>query len=215
MVRRKKRPNPNRQSSQDQIEVILLNPDGTELGSDRRGAGDDVAGHGTAESRPDLGAAVAAGLRQLGRTTATPGPRAGGTSDRVTRQGCDEEVVTPVLVPPALAARMVIERDFFRHPTVGLTVDPKSLERDRFGLRWRARLRTGHLSRRAANLRLYPSPSHNLTVLELIPVARRFLRTGSFVRRGVPAMSELAARLGQLTVEAQASSNPTECSAPR
>ena len=170
------------------IEVILLNPDGTPL---RRY-------EPTEGSAAEVGAAIAAGIRQLGRTTATPGPRAGGTGDRVTRQGCDEEVVTPVLVSPQLAAIAMAGRGFFRNAAAGLKVDPTSLQVDRTGLQWRARLRTGALCSRAANLRLYSSPSQNVTVLELIPEARRLIRTRAFVRRGVPAVGELAARLDRL-----------------
>lgn len=206
MVRRQKNQFTDRPPERDPLEVVLLNPDGTELVRPGQGHGDAVA-------RPDLGAAVAAGIRQLGRTTAAPGPRVGGTADRVGRQGCDEEVVTPVLMPPDSAALTMVAADFFRLPAAGLTVDPASLEVDRGGLRWRARLRTGPLGRRRANLRLYPSPSRNLTVLELIPQSRRPFRTRSFVRWGVPAVGELAARLSR--VSGQPPSRPTECSAPR
>jgi hypothetical protein len=216
MVRRSNRARSQKQPAGEPIEVILLNPDGTPLGTSAdRGPG----GLGPEdEPRPDIGATVAAGIRQLGRTTAAPGHRAGGTSDRVTRQGCDEEVVTPVHVSPDVAAVTMADRRFFSHSQSGLRVDTTSLKVDRYGLRWRATLRTGQIATRSANLRLYSSPSRNITVLELIPDARRLIRTRSFVRRGVPAVAELAARLGRLSATAgrdQALSSPTECSAPR
>ncbi len=181
----------NTDSDQESIEVILLNPDGTPL--DRP----QPTGDGSADAA-DLSGIIADGIRRLGRTTATPGHRAGGTSGRVTRQGCDEEVVTPVLVSPELAAAAMAGRDFWSQSATGLSVDPTSLQIDRAGLHWRARLRTGPLCRRAANLRVYSSPSRNVTVLELVPEARRLIQTRAFVRRGVPAIGELAARLDRL-----------------
>ena len=57
-------------------------------------------------------------------------------------------------------------------------------------LSWSVRIR-----RRAATLRIGASPSGNLTVVELVPKARRIFFTGSFVRFGVPAVEEMCKRL--------------------
>lgn len=192
MVRHPSKSRPKSQSAAEPIEVILLNPDGSPLATFAERQAEQ-------EPRPDIGTTLAAGIRQLSQTTAAPGHRAGGDSDRGTRQGCDEEVVTPVLVSPDLAASAMADRRFFRQTPTGLEVDADSLQVDRGGLCWQATLRTGHLCTRTAKLRLSSSPSRNITVLELIPEDRRLIRTKSFVRRGVPAIGELASRLSLLS----------------
>ena len=62
---------------------------------------------------------------------------------------------------------------------------------------WSATLHTGRVARRAATLRLRPSPSNRLTLIELVPTRAPYYRTDAFVRVGVPAVRELCMRLGR------------------
>ncbi len=48
---------------------------------------------------------------------------------------------------------------------------------------------------RRVRLRIYPTPSANLTILELLPERRWMPQTDRYLRRGVPAVSDLTDRI--------------------
>ena len=63
---------------------------------------------------------------------------------------------------------------------------------------WKASVHTGRFRRRRpAELTVHPSPSSNLTVLELIPDRPRRFRTKRFVHTGVEAVDLLGRRLSR------------------
>ena len=128
---------------------------------------------------------------------ARPGLRPGGYEDRPERHGGREDVVAPVPVLPGVASRALHDGDVLRRPLPGLEIDLDSVAIDARGSAWDATVRCGPLGRRRrrATLRAYPSPSANLTVLELIPVRPRLLPTRAFIRAGVPAIATLGNRL--------------------
>ena len=125
--------------------------------------------------------------------------RPGGTGDRPTRGGGREDVVAPVHVLPGPASRALHSGDLFDDPLPGVTVDVRSLEVGANGSSWNATVTCGLLRRRArpATLRAYPSPSANLTVLELVPRRSTLLHTRSFIRTGVPAIAALGSRINR------------------
>ena len=127
---------------------------------------------------------------------ARPGLRPGGFDDRPNRRGGREDVVAPVPVQPGVASQVLHNGSVLRLPLPRVRVDVSSLEVDARGSSWKATVSCGYLSRRRrATLRAYPSPSSNLTVLQLIPARRRLFQTRAFVRAGVPAIATLSARL--------------------
>lgn len=149
------------------------------------------------ESLRVLGSRVGTRLEHVRDVHAATGQRLGPVTDRPDRRGASEEVLVPLLLDPARAAEAVLDGSLFESPLGQLWVIPESMCSDHRGLSWEARVRTGLFTRRAATLRLYPSPSANVTVLELIPDRPRLVRTRAFVRVGVGAMRELALRLSR------------------
>lgn len=138
---------------------------------------------------------VTTAFDQLKHQRAAPGPRPGGDGDRPQRRGLAGEIFTPVLVDPALAARVATDGTLFTPPVPGLTFsspDPPHPGRQR--LTWPVLVTTG-LGRRHAILRIGSSPSANLTVLELVPARRDRFRAPAFVRAGIMVTQELADRL--------------------
>lgn len=138
---------------------------------------------------------LAGAVDQVKDRRATPGFRPGGVGDRPDRRGVLGEVITPVLVRPSLAAAMAVEGALFSPPLPGMTVDDQSLDVSQRGLTWQVTLRTGLVGRRQATLRIQPSPSANLTIIELIPNRPKRLRARAFVRAGINVIDQLSSRL--------------------
>lgn len=144
-------------------------------------------------------------LRETARTvvghlqerSATPGYRPGGHDDRPTRLGDRGEVIQSLLVRPAAAAELVGRGDLFVPSLPRLRIDETTVDRTGLGFAWPATVRTGLFTRTRATLSIHPSPSANLTVLELLPDRMRRWRSRSFVRAGVIAIDELGDRLRQ------------------
>jgi hypothetical protein len=144
----------------------------------------------------NLGEAAAKKAHQAGNLKARPGPRIGGSADRSDREGGREDVVMPVPMKPYEAGSALATADFFARPLPHLVVDPVSLEVDHRGYTWRAEVRCRRLApSRPATLRVYPSPSGNLTIVELVPTRPGRIPTSSFIRAGVEALTALGLRL--------------------
>lgn len=131
---------------------------------------------------------------------AHPGPRLGGAVDDARRRGSSEEVQAPLAIQPQRALRLASSGSLLARDIGALSVDTSSCrsEPSRYGigrLSWTVSVRTGHVMRRRASLRLRPSPSNKLTIIELVPERARWFRTDAFVRAGVPAVRELSDRL--------------------
>jgi len=181
------------------IEVFGVGPDGelialgTEAPSDDRGFN---AWTGFDTWSPE-GDERGDGRPAMPTYRARPGLRPGGYDDRPGRGGGREDVVAPVRVVPGLASFALHRGELFDEPIPGLEVDVSSLKIDRRGSSWRAVVHYGRIGRhhRRATLRAYPSPSLNLTILELIPVEPRLVHTRAFIRAGVPAVATLSLRL--------------------
>ncbi len=172
-----------------EVEVFVPGPDGEPL---------EVAeAAGAQEVLRELGTSLTQGLHQLGELHAAQGTRLGSSVDRATRDGSREDVMTPLLLDPSRAFAAIGHGTMFDPPLPLVDIDSASLEVDSRGVSWRAVVRTGRYRRRPATLRLYSSPSANLTVVELVPDKPRWIWTWSFVRAGVAAVDELADRLAR------------------
>ena len=188
----------------DPIEVFGVGPDGELIEirgrADRAWAGKalDDGGPGQANN-PIAGYDTEIGAdhrHQLGYR-ARPGQRPGGYEDRKSRTGGREDVITPVPVLPGPASRALHTGEPFREPLPGVTVDLESLKIDARGSSWNAVVDCGRFRRRRrrATLRAYPSPSLNLTILELVPNRPRLVHTRAFVNTGIDAIDTLGRRL--------------------
>lgn len=172
-----------------EVEVFVPGPDGEPLE-----VAEPVGAH---EVLRELGTSLSHSLHQLGELHAAQGTRLGSAADRATRNGSREDVMTPLLLDPSRAFAAVGHGAMFDPPIPLVDIDSTSLEIDSRGISWRAVVHTGRYRRRSATLRLYSSPSANLTVIELVPDKPRWIWTWSFVRAGVAAVDELADRLAQ------------------
>ena len=174
------------------VRVVLLGDDGEEL-----------------PPGPGVGSADRHVLRETGQWLteqveharefhASPGPRLGPAEDTTQRRGTSEEVLIPLAIPPRTALALATEGQVLHEPLGALVIEPdparhRAAETGRRS--WSATLHTGRVARRAATLRLRPSPSNRLTLIELVPTRAPHFRTDAFVRAGVPAVRELGTRL--------------------
>lgn len=143
----------------------------------------------------DAGHWVAQRVEVAGNIKAADGPRLGSRRRWSDRRGSSEDVVAPVLVKPTVALEAVSTSSFFERPLRRVRVDLGSGRDSGSWRTWIATVRTGWFSSRKANLRIGPSASGNLTVIQLVPRQPRHFRTGAFVNVGVEAVDELRDRL--------------------
>jgi hypothetical protein len=174
---------------------------------------------------PEPSPATEDALRRAARTVAdhvrdpssTPGHRPGGFADRAggpggpgprprsalaparssTRTGANGEVLQSLLLRPPEASRLIGGGQLFRPPLPRFHVDESRLSRSGDIFTWPVVVRTGLLARVRATLVIRPSPSANLTVLELSPRRLGWFQTRAFVRTGITAVDRLGARLQQ------------------
>ncbi len=179
-----------------ELDVFTIGPDG-ELLPIRPTAS------GGADAEPHHNRAAANGvISRLGELRAQPGHRLGVVVDRAQRRGDFEEIMQPLAVRPGAARAVVVTGELFAEPIPSLEVNTASRVFDGDSITWNASVRTGLFSRpRAAALHLHPSPSANLSIIELIPSKRRRFHTHRFVSTGVVAVDILGSRLRRLAAE--------------
>ncbi len=112
------------------------------------------------------------------------------------RTGYRDEIVVTLRADPMQAVTEAVRGDLFDPPIARLEVDPESLESSRYELCWRATIRTG-TRRRAAKVRLYASPSLNVSVLSLLPARPRAIARTGFLRVGLRVMNQLRDRIDE------------------
>ncbi len=179
-----------------EIDVFTVGSDGALVPLDPGVGGEDD------EPLLDVWATGVETLGPLRDFRARPGHRLGPAIGRSRRRGHHEEIAQPVGVRPYTATEVVLSGDLFVEPIPSLEVDGASRTLEGDSVRWKAFLRTGPLGRRrTATLYLHPSPSANLSVIELIPSKRRRIQTQRFVRAGVIAVDVLGRRLRCLATE--------------
>ncbi len=147
------------------------------------------------ESYVDIGHWLTHQIATAREGTATPGRRLGSTPEPPSRSGTKEEVVAPVALRPCAAINALTDGQLFEPPLDNLTIAPETLESRGFSCSWRATVRTSTFRTRRATLRIGPSPSGNLTVLQLVPLRARRFRTSAFVEVGVSVIESLGQRL--------------------
>ncbi len=131
----------------------------------------------------------------------TPGARLGQAVDEPRRSGFPEEILVTLHADPVTTAERALAGTAFRSAP-RLRVDRSTLRVRRNDVLWRCTLRIGPLRRRPAMVRLYGSPSANVTVLTLSPERPRRVATRRFLRVGLRAMTELRDRLAAEVAEA-------------
>ena len=148
----------------------------------------------------EAGHRVGAAVEHAREFRASPGPRLGAGAGSARRRGGAEEIQTPVAVRPDLALPLassgaVLDADIGAISVDVTTVSAESSSSGIGRVSCSVRVRTGSVMRRRASLRIRPSPSNNVTIIELVPDRAPWFRTGAFVRAGVPAVRELGDRL--------------------
>lgn len=112
------------------------------------------------------------------------------------RKGAGDDIIHAVRADPVLAITAMLAGDPLDPPIRGLRVAVGTRVADHRGVTWKASVR-GSFSprRRRARLRVYPSPSTNVTFIELIPDRPRRRRSAGFIRAGVRITEALGNRL--------------------
>lgn len=119
------------------------------------------------------------------------------------KTGYRDEIVVTLRSTPMHAVTEAIGGTLFDPPINRLTIDTGSVETSRYELRWRALIQISPWQRRAATLRLYASPSLNVSVLSLRPVKPRGIARRSFLRVGLRVMNRLRDRVDERVAAAQ------------
>lgn len=181
------------------VRVVLVTTGGTELPAEEPPDEVDVG-----ELVRDAGHRIGAAVEHAREFRASPGRRlgagAGSGLGSTRRRGGPEEVQTPVAVRPELALRLA-STDAVLYQGIGaISVDTSTVSAEAHAsgigrVSCSVRVRTGSVMRRRASLRIRPSPSNNLTIIELVPTRAPWFRTGAFLRAAVPAVRELGDRL--------------------
>lgn len=112
------------------------------------------------------------------------------------RKGAGDDIIHAVRADPVAAITAMLGGGPLNPPIPGLRVALATKVTDHRGVTWTASVRPAFsIRRRRARLRVYPSPSTNVTFIELIPDRPRRRRSGGFVRAGVRISEALGNRL--------------------
>jgi hypothetical protein len=113
------------------------------------------------------------------------------------RPGFRDEILVTLRTGPVSAVAEALRADLF-HPPIGrLHIDESTREVGRYELSWQAVLRVSPWQKRQVKLRLYASPSLNVSVLSLLPPQQRSSARRGFLRIGLRAMNELKDRIDE------------------
>lgn len=123
------------------------------------------------------------------------GPRSVQGTGRPAKAGYRDEIMVTLRSSPADAIAEAVRGDFFDPSIPRLQVDRTSLNSSRYEMSWAAKLRGWGWQAREVRIRLYPSPSLNVTALAMTPYRPRRVARNSFLRSGKRVMSELRDRL--------------------
>mgnify|MGYP001821907516 CR=1 FL=1 len=128
-----------------------------------------------------------------GRNRLAPRPVQG--TGRPVRPGYRDEILVTSRSSPDLAVAEAVHGDLFVPPIDRLDVDVASMRSRRYELSWNAVLRVSPWQQRRVQLRLYASPSLNVTALDLSPHRPRRTARASFLRVGNDVMNAVRDRL--------------------
>lgn len=130
-----------------------------------------------------------------GRNRLAPRPVQG--TGRPARPGYRDEILVTSRSSPDLAVTEAVHGDLFDPPIDRLAVDGSSMRSRRYELSWDAVLRVRPWQQRRVQLRLYASPSLNVTALALSPQRPRRAARSSFLRVGNEVMNAVRDRLDE------------------
>lgn len=123
------------------------------------------------------------------------GPRSVQGTGRPVKPGYRDEIMVTMRSSPAAAVAQAVRGDFLDPSIPRLQVDRTSLSSTRYEVSWVARFRAGVWRTREVRIRLYPSPSLNVTAMAMTPCRPRRIARNSFLRVGRRVMGELRDRL--------------------
>lgn len=181
-----------------EIVMFFLGPDGEFLDQDPNAAPRRTL----ADVRRAWRAALDSEARHdtLGRNRLGPRPVQG--TGRPGKAGFLDEILVTARSGPERAVGVAVRPGLFAPPVKRFAVDASSITSRRYELAWDARIALWPWEHRRVRLRLYASPSLNVTVLALSPVKSRAAARRRFLYVGNRVMNELRDRLDVL-VESQ------------
>ena len=141
---------------------------------------------------PELVDAIAEWHRQY--VTSAPPARAVGF-ERRSRSGHAEEIQLTLRSRPAVAQQVSGELRDLDATARRLRVDVDTLRRNDRELSWDVVLRAPIWRRRRATLKLFASPSSNVSVLTLVPAKPRRVARRRFLRTGIRALEDVCRRI--------------------
>lgn len=131
----------------------------------------------------------------FGRNRLAPRPVQG--SGRPAKPGYRDEILVTSRRSPDLAVAEAVHGGLFDPSVDRLDVDMSSLRSRRYELSWDATLRVRPWQQRRVQVRLYASPSLNVTALAMSPQRPRRVARSSFLRVGNSVMNSLRDRLDE------------------
>lgn len=176
-----------------EIVMFFLGPDGDLVGADPRTAERRTLG----DVRRAWRTALEVERRQdpFGRNRLTPRPVQ--STGRPAKPGFRDEILVTSPSSPDRVVAEAVRGGLFEPPLDGLDVDVDTMRSRRYELSWDATLRIRRLQRRPVRLRIYASPSLNVTALAMSPQRPRRAARRSFLRAGNRVMGELRDRLDE------------------
>jgi hypothetical protein len=115
--------------------------------------------------------------------------------ERAVRLGHAEEILITLAAKPFEAMDLARLGGVFDPPFRGLRVDLDTRRDGDFEVSWNAALHIAPLRWRAASLRLYASPSLNVTVITIVPNKARKVASRLFVRFGLRSARQFGAAI--------------------
>jgi hypothetical protein len=118
-------------------------------------------------------------------------------TDRPGRPGFRDEILLTLRTGPVSAVTEALRPDVFSPPINRLQIEESTLNVGRYELSWQSVLRVSPWQKRQVKLRLYASPSLNVSVLSLRPPQQRSSAHRTFLRIGLRTMNELKDRIDE------------------
>jgi hypothetical protein len=179
-----------------EIVMFFLGPDGEFLDEDPHAA----PRHTLADVRRAWRAALESEAAHDPFARNRLGPRPVQGIGRPGKSGYRDEIVVTARSSPERAVAVAVRPGLFSPPLNRLAVEESSITSRRYELAWDGRIALWPWQHRRVRLRLYASPSLNVTVLALSPPKARAAARRRFLRVGNRVMNELRDRLDAAVV---------------
>ena len=182
--------------AEPEIVMFLLGPEGTIVDPESH----DVLRRTLTEVRRAWNAALEAERGEL-IVRDRLGPRPVQGTGRPAKAGYRDEIMVTARSRPERAVEAAVRSTQFPPPVGRLEVERSSITSRHYELAWDARIALWPWQHRRVQLRLYASPSLNVTVLALSPVKARAAARRRFLRVGNRVMNEVSHRLDDLVAQ--------------